>query len=596
MAYDQIFPGVPLLPSQVSLLTLALTADTQLQWPLEANTGGNVVAGINEVTPAAPNLSVIMPDATQGSPGQTQLFYNAGATSYTVKSSTGTTLLVVSPGLTWSLYLRDNSTPTGLWRTTQYGASTAAAQASALAGLGIIAQGSLLSQSQPVVTFSATYTAGASDRASTYVWTGALGTLNLTAASVLGNNWFMSIRNGGSGNLTITPAGGDTINGASTLVLRPSDSATINCDGTHFYTTGLGQSPVFAFDYTSIDLTGLSGTYTLSGSELNRISYDFVGALAGNIEIVVPPTTQQYWVANDTTGGSFTLTLGTAGQVAPINVVRGGRGIFYCDGANVKNADTASIATPIGISDGGTGATTASAARINLGGTTVGIGVFTAASAAAGRSAIGGAASGANSDITSLTGLTTPLSVAQGGTGVATLTGIPKASGTSALVAATAGTDYAKPSVTSGWTVNQFFQGSTTSPAISLVNAIEGVNLTGAGASGAITIYPSTASIYYSNANATGNWTINITFSAGTTMDTVMSTGQGITVAHLASQGASPFFNTAVTIDGAPAAFIGWQGGAPVAGHAFAVDVYSYTVIKVGAATFVVLASQTPFT
>lgn len=45
--------------------------------------------------------------------------------------------------------------------------------------------------------------------------------------------------------------------------------------------------------------------------------------------------------------------------------------------------------------------------------------------------------SGANSNITSLSGLTTALTVAQGGTGVATLTGIPYASGTAAFAAAT---------------------------------------------------------------------------------------------------------------------------------------------------------------
>jgi len=49
---------------------------------------------------------------------------------------------------------------------------------------------------------------------------------------------------------------------------------------------------------------------------------------------------------------------------------------------------------------------------------------------------IGGlATSGANSDITSLTGLTTPLTVAQGGTGAATLTGILLGAGTSAVTA-----------------------------------------------------------------------------------------------------------------------------------------------------------------
>lgn len=70
--------------------------------------------------------------------------------------------------------------------------------------------------------------------------------------------------------------------------------------------------------------------------------------------------------------------------------------------------------TAIAVANGGTGATTASGARTNL----------------------GAAASGANSDITSLTGLTTALSVGQGGTGAATLTGYVRGNGTSAFTAA----------------------------------------------------------------------------------------------------------------------------------------------------------------
>lgn len=56
------------------------------------------------------------------------------------------------------------------------------------------------------------------------------------------------------------------------------------------------------------------------------------------------------------------------------------------------------------------------------------------------------AAKGANSDITSLSGLTTPLTVAQGGIGIGTLTGIAKGNGTGAFTVAAAGTDYLTPS------------------------------------------------------------------------------------------------------------------------------------------------------
>ena len=70
-------------------------------------------------------------------------------------------------------------------------------------------------------------------------------------------------------------------------------------------------------------------------------------------------------------------------------VARGSRAILYSDGSDVVDAETGGISTPISIADGGTGATTAGGALINLGGTTVGIGVFTAVDQAAAQAAIG---------------------------------------------------------------------------------------------------------------------------------------------------------------------------------------------------------------
>ena len=65
-----------------------------------------------------------------------------------------------------------------------------------------------------------------------------------------------------------------------------------------------------------------------------------------------------------------------------------------------------------------------------------------ATSAGAARTSLGAAASGANSDITSITGLTTDLSVAQGGTGASTFAdnGVLFGNGTSAIGATAVGT------------------------------------------------------------------------------------------------------------------------------------------------------------
>jgi hypothetical protein len=434
VSFTQVFGGNTIYPSDISYLALSLTADTQLQWPLETAVSNNLVARIIDVTPTGA-YSVFMPDAMQTGVGQVTQFKNLGPSTITIKNYAGGTLLSIAAGLTFTLYLTDNTTAAGTWNNFQAGASTAQAQASLLAGYGLTAQGSVLSQSQPVTLFNSSFTLGAANRAAAYVWTGGVGTLTLPTASSVGNNWFVSVRNNGSGDLTVARQGSDPINSGTSLVLRPADSAMILTDGTSFYTVGYGQQAVFAFDYTSIDLTGQSSPYTLTGSQLNRIAYKFIGTLSSSMVIVVPSTIQQYWVDNETTGGSYTLSVGTSGQVSPITVNRGARGILYCDGTNVVNADTASISYPISISNGGTGSSTSGGALINLGGTSVGIGVFTAASAGTARVALGAAASGANSDITSLSGLTTPLSVGQGGTGAATLTGYVKGNGSSALTA-----------------------------------------------------------------------------------------------------------------------------------------------------------------
>jgi len=386
--FTQVFGGTTIYPSDVSYLSLALTADVTLEWPLESSTNEYPVARIIDVTPTGA-FSIIMPPADQTGTGQTVLFNNLGPNTVTVKNSVGATLLSMAQGEQWQIYLTSNTTAAGTWRVFRYGAATAQAQASALAGYGLTATGSTLSQSAPVTLFNSSYTAGDTDRAEAYVWNGGVGTFTLPSAVTVGNDWFVSLRNGGTGDLTVTPQGAETINGGASLVLGPGDSATLVTDGLVWFTIGLGQSAVFAFDYTAISLAALSGNYTLAGNQLNRIAYEFTGAIVGNIEVIVPSTVQQYWVYNNTTGGSFTLRVRTSPQTPGVLVTRGSRAILYSNGTEVVDAETGGVATPIAIADGGTGATTAGAALINLGGTTVGIGVFTAVSQAAAQSALG---------------------------------------------------------------------------------------------------------------------------------------------------------------------------------------------------------------
>lgn len=416
-SFTQVFGGTTIYPSDVSYLSLALTADITLEWPVGAGEGDSVVARIIDITPTGP-FTVTLPDATAVSVGQTILFNNLGPDTITVDNAAGNAILSIGAGEQWQCYLISNTTIGGVWRTFRYGAAVAQAQAAALAGAGLIADGSTLAQNYDVTSFSSTpYSLTAPDRAKVFVWTGGLGTLNLPTAVAAGDGWFVQVRNAGQGDLTIDPSGTELINASSTLLLQPGDSAVVVSDGIQWYTIGLGQQAVFAFDYTTIAVTG--GTYTLSGSELNRIAYKFTGTLTSNANIVVPSTVQQYWVNNGTTG-AFTLGVKTSTGSATL-VTQGSTAILYCDGTNIISATTsAAFAGIVPVVQGGTGANNAPSALTNLGGTGIGTAVFTATTTAAARSAIAAAGSGANSDITSITGLTTPLTVAQGGTNAIT--------------------------------------------------------------------------------------------------------------------------------------------------------------------------------
>lgn len=383
--YTDTFGGATIYPSEVSFSALTLTADVELAWPQETSSEGPLATRIINVSASAPGHSIYMPEASKTGTGQTILFNNTGAATFTVRDFDGTQLVVPAAGALWQIYLNDNSTAAGDWNALNYGATVSVPNASALAGTGIVAVGSTLSQSVPVTSFNTDYEAGVNDRAKMFLWTGAGGVLDLPSAQDVGNNWFMELRNGGTGAIVATPAGINTINDGATLSFQPGDSARIVSDGTNFSTIGFGQDAVFAFDYTTVNVAG-TGDYTLAGSELNRIAYKFTGVLTGDRDIVVPDTVQQYWITNGTTG-AFILTVRTSGGTG-VTVGQDARTICYCDGSDVVDADTATVSTPIAVNQGGTGATTAGGALINLGGTSTGIALFEAATPAAAYAAL----------------------------------------------------------------------------------------------------------------------------------------------------------------------------------------------------------------
>lgn len=389
--YNDVFGGANIYPSEITYSELTLTGDVVLSWPEETSATNNLATKIMDVTPQSAGLSLRLPEANKTGNGQTILFNNLGAHALVIRDAAGVQVLSLGAGQLWQIYLTNNTTPAGNWRSLQYGASISQANASALAGTGIVAVGTLLSQSVPISNFNTNYSAGVNDRAVMFAWQGSAGTFSLPTPQDVGNNWFCYLKNAGVGAVVADPPGPTTIDGALSLSFQPGESAIIATDGTNYYTIGFGQSATFAFDYTVVNVPG-SGAYTLTGTELNRIAYKFTGLLTGDRQIIVPSTVQQYWIDNSTTG-AFTLTIKTSGG-AGISLATGQRAIFYCNGSDIVDADTSTVSLPVQVSQGGTGAVSASSARTNLGSTSVGDALFTAASQAAAWAALGVAPAG----------------------------------------------------------------------------------------------------------------------------------------------------------------------------------------------------------
>ena len=128
-----------------------------------------------------------------------------------------------------------------------------------------------------------------------------------------------------------------------------------------------------------------------------------------------------------------------------------------------------------------------------------------------------------------------------------------------------------------------------------LTSPRETIALSAVAATGAININAIDSSVDIRTVNATGNWTINVRGSVSTTLDSIMSSGEQISIVFESPQGATAYYPTAFNVDGS-AVVPKWLGGtAPSSGNINSNDVYVYTIRKTGAATFTALASQNKF-
>lgn len=351
MSFTTQYGNGLLRPVTERYLAIALTEDTTLTWPVESEDNAVNLDEWLDVTPDAAGWDLTFPDATLGSTGFATIVTNLGASSFTVKKSTGATIQLIAAGEAWLIWLKDNSTAAGDWGTLQIGSTTSVASANALAGLGLTVIGLTLNQSHPVWNISGDYTIIPSqDRARLVKWTTGAGTISFPASATLGDNFFTLICNQGSASVTLDPNGAETIDGNATKAIAQGESCFVVCDGSNLFTVGYGRSIQFTESYLNKNVAG-SANITLSSTEFSANIHRYFGVLTGNIDVIVPANVHQFIAFNDTTG-TFSLTVKVSGQPG-IAITQGETLVLYCNGTDVAAGNTSTV-VPTGFFSNGT--------------------------------------------------------------------------------------------------------------------------------------------------------------------------------------------------------------------------------------------------
>ncbi|MEK7613538.1 MAG: immunoglobulin-like domain-containing protein, partial [Patescibacteria group bacterium] len=406
-------------------------------------------------------------------------------------------------------------------------------------------------------------------------------------------NYVATLADSGAGTLTLSGSGSETAAVTAALNLGNANTWTALQQFTRASSTQLSAYSAYfgGTATTSIDTGGnvtFGGNIVIGGDTIN----EFAGTgltVSGNAltvdDTAADSNINSFIHASTTIPKTYTSNTWTGANTFNSTLTIGS-----LNGPLQANAGVVSATTSVGILYGGTGATTASGARTNLGlaiGTDVqafdtelaalagltsaadSLPYFTGSGTAAlttltsfirgllddttagdARTTLGAAASGANSDITSLSGLTTALSVPQGGTGWGNIQSgaVVYGNGTSALATTSAGTNgyvlalsggiptwVATSSINNGVSSLQQTYGSAQTGAVTLATSTQsfngltlGTSITNSGST--FTFTPSTSGTLNVAGGGTGLSSVadgQLLFGAGSTVLTALATTSG---------------------------------------------------------------------
>jgi hypothetical protein len=335
--YVSPFTGTVVTPTDVTYYPLSFSSDQTLAWPAAVNGDEVPAARIMDCAASAAGLTITLPPANQGTLGADILFRNVGAFSFTIEDAEGGQSLVVNAGIAKYVYLTDNESVAGEWSNVTFGAGTSYADAATLAGAGLTTVGGKLAVTQNISNVTSTPIITDLSRATTFNWTGGVGTFNLPITSTLSSGWFIAFRNNGTGTLTIQPNSPALINGLSSIETNPGDSGFImyNQSSLGFTTVGWQSAANVSFTAATYDVDAVVG------DELNLVSFAPIiqtyiaqsGTRSTTLEVTFPAITQVYLLVNDTNETGYNITFVNEGSSqTPISLAAGNTLILLSDG------------------------------------------------------------------------------------------------------------------------------------------------------------------------------------------------------------------------------------------------------------------------
>ena len=311
-----------------------------------------------------------------------------------------------------------------------------------------------------------------------------------------------------------------------------------------------GYQSVNVAGSANVTLTSNNSTSNTDDSstddQVHNAILEFTGTLTGDIHVFTDAVETKYTVFNNTSG-AYTLTFAPTGGTG-VALKQGTKTLVYTDGTAMIDimADLGDIAMTSVTSSGNVAGT-----NIN-GSAVISTGNVSGTNLVASSNIID--IQGSAPNITATNGTNTDLTLTPNGYGLVTFAG--------------------------GGKIQQL---------------AEKVNTSATAATGTINFDTIDGAVQNFTSNASANWTLNIRGNSSVTLDTLMDTGESMTIAHIVPQGATAYYANVVQIDGSTVTPI-WQGGAaPTGGNTTSNDVYTFTTIKTAANTYTVLGAQTQF-